>query len=255
MVQGRFGPEPYCRRLNGDPLPKKPVAVITGASEGIGRALSVKLASEGYTTVLAARSKPNIRETADLVSKVGGEYLVVPTDITAEAEVESLFSQASKVGELALLVNNAGVATFKAVEEITLEEWQTMMDVNLTGAFLATREAVKLMKKSKAGHIIFINSFSGKRALSWGSGYSATKYGLRGFADTVRIELRKSNVKVTSVFPGAVDSSWWDKFDFDFPRDQMVTVDNVVEAVWAAIAQEGRSVIEEIDLRQVGGDF
>ena len=87
MVQGRFGPEPYCRRLNGDPLPKKPVAVITGASEGIGRVLSVKLASEGYTIVLAARNKPKIKETADLVSKVGGEYLVVPTDITAEAGV------------------------------------------------------------------------------------------------------------------------------------------------------------------------
>ena len=141
-------------------MPKQPVAVITGASEGIGRPLSVKLASKGYTTVLAARSKPNLRETADLVSKVGGEYLVVPTDIAVEAEVESLFSQASKVGELAILVNNAGVGTFKAVEEITLEEWQSMMDVNLTGVFLATREAVKLMKKAKAGHIIFINSFS-----------------------------------------------------------------------------------------------
>ena len=105
------------------------------------------------------------------------------------------FSQASKVGELAVLVNNAGVGTFKAVEKITLKEWQNMMDVNLTGAFLATQEAVKLMKKVKAGHIFFINSLSGKRALSWGSGYSATKYGLRGFADTVRIELRKSNIK------------------------------------------------------------
>ena len=130
-----------------------------------------------------------------------------------------------------------------------------MLDVNLTGAFLCTREAVKLMKNAKAGHIVYINSLSGKRALSWGSGYSASKYGLKGLADTVRIELRKSNVKVTSVFPGSVDSSWWDKFDFDFPRDQMVTVENVVEAIWSAVAQKGRSVIEEIDLRQVGGDF
>ena len=236
-------------------MSKKSVAVITGASEGIGRAISVKFASEGYITVLAARNEANLRTTADLVGEIGGEYLVAPTDVTAESEVESLFKRAAKLGDLALLVINAGVGTFKAVEDISLKEWQAMLNVNLTGAFLGTREAVKLMKKAKAGHIIYINSLSGKRALSWGSGYSASKYGLRGLADTVRIELRKSNVKVTSVFPGSVDSSWWGKFDFDFPRDQMVTVDNVVEAIWSAVAQEGRSVIEEIDLRQVGGDF
>ncbi len=236
-------------------MPKKSVAVITGASEGIGRALSVKLASEGYITLLAARSEENLRKTADLVSEAGGEYVVAPTDVTSEGEVESLFGKAAKLGNLALMVVNAGVGTFKAVEEIRLEEWRAMLDVNLTGAFLCTREAVKLMKNAKAGHIVYINSLSGKRALSWGSGYSASKYGLKGLADTVRIELRKSNVKVTSVFPGSVDSSWWDKFDFDFPRDQMVTVENVVEAIWSAVAQKGRSVIEEIDLRQVGGDF
>ena len=236
-------------------MAKKPVAVITGASEGIGHGLAVKLASEGYVCVLAARNEENLRKTADRVSDAGGEYVVAPVDITKEAEVERLFRQATKAGDLALMVNNAGIATFKAVEEITLEEWQSMLDVNLTGAFLCTREAVKLMKKTQSGHIVFINSFSGKRALSWGGGYSATKYGLRGLADTVRIEVRKSNIKVTSVFPGSVDTSWWDKFDYDFPRDQMVTVDNVVQAIWATVSQEGRSVIEEIDLRQVGGDF
>lgn len=233
----------------------KSIAIITGASEGIGQTLSVKLASEGYTTVLAARSKENLLETANLISKVNGEYLIVQTDITIEGDVESLFIEASKLGRLALLINNAGIGTFKAVEHITLQEWQTMLNVNLTGAFLCTKQAVKFMKKQKNGHIIFINSLSGKRALSWSSGYSATKYGLKGLADTVRIELRKSNIKVTSVFPGSVDSSWWDKFDFEFPRDQMLTINNVVKAIWAAITQEGRSVIEEIDLRQVGGDF
>ena len=236
-------------------MAKKPVAVITGASEGIGHGLAVKLASEGYVCVLAARNEENLRKTADRVSDAGGEYVVAPVDITKEAEVERLFRQATKAGDLALMVNNAGIATFKAVEEITLEEWQSMLDVNLTGAFLCTRQAVKLMKKTRSGHIVFINSFSGKRALSWGGGYSAAKYGLRGLADTVRIEVRKSNIKVTSVFPGSVDTSWWDKFDYDFPRDQMVTVDNVVQAIWATVSQEGRSVIEEIDLRQVGGDF
>ena len=236
-------------------LSKKKIAVITGASQGIGRAISVKLASKGYITVLAGRNEENLRKTAEFVSQVNDNYQVSLTDVTSEVDVEALFKEIEELGELAILINNAGVGTFKAVENITLEEWEDMLDVNLTGAFLTTREAVKVMKKNRSGHIIFINSLSGKRALSWGSGYSATKYGLKGFADTVRIELRKSNVKVTSIFPGSVDSSWWDSFDFDFPRDQMLDEQNVVEAIYAAISQEGRSVIEEIDIRQVGGDF
>ena len=126
--------------------------------------------------------------------------------------------------------------------------------MNLTGAFLCAQQAVRRMKKG-GGHIIFINSLSGKRPLPFNAGYSASKYGLKGLADTLRIEVRKFGIKVTSVFPGSVDSTWWDKFDYNFPREKMLTVDNVVEAIWGAVTQEGRSVIEEIDLRQVGGDF
>tara|TARA_B100000029_G_C17609268_1_gene968719 strand:+ start:17339 stop:18049 length:711 start_codon:yes stop_codon:yes gene_type:complete len=236
-------------------LTKNQIAVITGASEGIGRAISIKLASEGYYTILAGRNEENLRKTAKLISQVNGQSLVYKADITSEQDVMNLFRKVVKLGELVILVNNAGVGTFKAVEEISLKEWQDMLDVNLTGSFLSTREAIKLMKKNKKGHIIFINSMSGKRALSWGSGYSATKYGLKGFADTVRIELRKSNVKVTSIFPGSVNSSWWDKLDFNFSRDQMLNEKNVVDAVFSTVSQEGHSVIEEIDLRQVGGDF
>ena len=181
--------------------------------------------------------------------------MVIPTDVAKESDVVSLFRQADKYGDVSVLAVSAGVATFKAVEDITLDEWKQMMDVNLTGAFLCTREAVRRMKHKRTGHIVFINSFSGKRSLPHGGGYSASKYGLRGLADTLRVEVRKFNIRVTSVFPGAVDSSWWDKFDYDFRRDQMVTVENVAEAVWGAISLKGRAVVEEIDLRQVGGDF
>lgn len=232
-----------------------PVAVVTGASQGIGRGIAIKLAENGYISVLAARNQEGLQTTGEMISEKGGQSAIVPANVTKEGDVARLFRIAEKYGNLEVLINNAGTATFKAVEDISLDEWQTMLDVNLTGAFLSTREAVRRMKKRRAGHILFINSFSGKRPLPHGGGYSAAKYGLRGFADCLRLEVRKFNIKVTSVFPGAVDSSWWDRFDYDFPRDKMVTVKNVVEAVWSALSQKGRSVLEEIYVRQVGGDF
>ncbi|MEE9166504.1 MAG: SDR family oxidoreductase [Candidatus Neomarinimicrobiota bacterium] len=231
------------------------MAVVTGASEGIGRGIAVKLAENSYVSVLAARNREGLQKTGDVISNAGGQSIIIPTDVTEEDDVVRLFRKADSYGRLDLLVNNAGVASFKPVEEISLDEWLEMIQVNLTGAFLCCREAVTRMKKRRKGHIVFMNSFSGKRPLPHGGGYSAAKYGLRGLADTLRLEVRKFNIKVTSVYPGSVDSSWWDKFDYDFPRKQMISVESVVDAVWGAISQTGRSVVEEIFVRQVGGDF
>ncbi len=233
----------------------KKVAIITGASEGLGRAIAVKLATKKYITVLASRDIKKLEKTSNEIGKVNGQYLIIQTDVTSEKSVKKLFSKAAKLGQLELLINNAGVGTFNKVEEITLKEWKTMIDVNLTGSFLCSKEAILLMKKQKHGHILFINSLSGKRVLPWGSGYSASKYGLKGFADSIRLELRKSNVKVTSVFPGSIDTTWWDKMNMNFPRDKMLILDDVVDAIYNSISYKGRTVIEEIDLRQVGGDF
>lgn len=233
----------------------KKVAIITGASEGLGRAIAVKLATKKYITVLASRDKKKLEKTSNEIGKVNGQYLIIQTDVTSEKSVKKLFSKAAKLGQLELLINNAGVGTFNKVEEISFKDWKRMIDVNLTGSFLCSKEAILLMKKQKYGHILFINSLSGKRVLPWGSGYSASKYGLKGFADSIRLELRKSNVKVTSVFPGSIDTTWWDKMNMNFPRDKMLILDDVVDAIYNSISYKGRTVIEEIDLRQVGGDF
>ena len=131
-------------------MSKKQIAVITGASQGIGRAISIKLASEGYFTVLSGRNEENLKKTAELVSHVNDHYQVSITDVTSEVDIEKLFKETAELGELEILVNNAGVGTFKAVEDITLKEWKDMLDVNLTGAFLATREAVKVMKNNRS---------------------------------------------------------------------------------------------------------
>ncbi len=234
---------------------KKKVAIITGASEGLGKAISIKLASKKYITVLASRDKKKLQNTSSDISKVNGEYFIIPTDITSEKNVKTLFSKASKLGKIELLINNAGVGTFNKVEEIKLKEWKKMIDVNLTGSFLCSKEAIIIMKKQKYGHILFLNSLSGKRVLPWGSGYSASKYGLKGFADTIRLELRKFNIKVTSIYPGSIDSTWWDKMNVDFPRSKMLKLDDVVDVIYNSISYKGRTVIEEVDLRQVGGDF
>ena len=221
----------------------------------MGKAIAVKLASKKYITVLASRDKKKLEKTSNEIGKVNGQYLIIQTDVTSEKSVKKLFSKAAKLGQLELLINNAGVGTFNKVEEISFKDWKRMIDVNLTGSFLCSKEAILLMKKQKYGHILFINSLSGKRVLPWGSGYSASKYGLKGFADSIRLELRKSNVKVTSVFPGSIDTTWWDKMNMNFPRDKMLILDDVVDAIYNSISYKGRTVIEEIDLRQVGGDF
>ena len=100
---------------------KKKVAIITGASEGLGKAISIRLASKKYITVLASRDKKKLQNTSSDISKVNGEYFIIPTDITSEKNVKTLFSKASKLGKIELLINNAGVGTFNKVKEITAE--------------------------------------------------------------------------------------------------------------------------------------
>jgi NAD(P)-dependent dehydrogenase (short-subunit alcohol dehydrogenase family) len=170
------------------------VALVTGAGSGIGRAVAVALSAEGYVLALAGRRRDALEETAKLCR----EALVLPADITDPQAVESLFAEVqSRYGRLDLLFNNAGAGAKPVpLEELPFEEWQRVLAVNLTGAFLCTQQAIKLMKtqKPQGGRIINNGSISAHTPRPHSAPYTATKHALTGLTKSVALDGRPFNI-------------------------------------------------------------
>jgi 3-oxoacyl-[acyl-carrier protein] reductase len=179
-------------------------ALVTGGTRGIGLAIAKALINDGYR-VFAAYSKDEQR--AEEAKKYG--VIPVRADVSKEADVKALFRE---VGEVSVLVNNAGVALQKQVQDTTYEEWNRLFAVNVGGAFLCTREAVRSMISNQEGVIINISSVWGEVGGSCESAYSATKSALYGFTKALAKELGPSGVRVNCVSPGVIDTSMNAKF-------------------------------------------
>jgi short-subunit dehydrogenase len=178
------------------------VAIITGASSGIGRALAIRLAGQGANVVLAARRADRLEEVATACRQAGGEALAVPTDVADEAQCKSLVEQAvGKFGRLDLLINNAGLAAtalFEDFPDLTL--FKHTMDVNFYGAVHCTYYALPHLKQSR-GRIVAISSVGGKAPLPYNAPYISSKFAMHGFFDTLRMELMQHGVSVTIICP------------------------------------------------------
>lgn len=201
------------------------VALITGGSHGLGLSTAVELQTRGFDLLLVAR-EPQLPDSARqrLTNNTRVEYL--SGDITLSATAARLAETCrQKFGRLDLLVNNAGIFLMGSVEEFDENAWDKILAVNLKGAFLVTKALVDLLRESK-GQIVFINSVGGQVGLKNLSAYSASKFGLRGFADSLRLELKPFGVRVTSIYPHAMNSAG-DPIAPDDPkrRTQIETVD------------------------------
>jgi NAD(P)-dependent dehydrogenase (short-subunit alcohol dehydrogenase family) len=192
------------------PLRNK-VAIVTGASNGIGRGIAETFAAEGAKTVLVARRAQLLDEVAAGIRSRGGEALAVPADLTQEAQVVALFEKVRQDYErLDVLVNNAGIAANKNTEDITLEYWRQALDINLTAAFLCAREAIRIMKDQspQGGRIINIGSVSAKTPRPDSLPYTVTKFGLQGMTHQLTMDGRKHNIVASIIHPGATLSSF-----------------------------------------------
>jgi NAD(P)-dependent dehydrogenase (short-subunit alcohol dehydrogenase family) len=187
------------------------VAIVTGASNGIGRGIAEALGAAGAKTVLAARRTALLDEVASGIRNAGGTALPVTTDVTREEQVARLFRTTQETyGRVDVLVNNAGVPTHVPIEDITLKYWQEVLDVNLTAAFLCSREAVRLMKGQtpQGGRIINIGSVSAKTPRPDSIPYTATKFALQGMTHQLTMDGRKYGVVASIIHPGATLSSF-----------------------------------------------
>lgn len=183
---------------------EKPVAIVTGSSRGIGRAIAEALLREGMRVVVSSRTPAAVERAAKEMSAFG-EVLGIPCDVADYQQVRRLISAATeRFGGIDVLVNNAGVGIFGLVDELSPEDFRTVIETNLLGVFHCCHEAVPEMRKRGGGYIINIGSLAGKNPLRGGTAYNASKFGLNGMSEAMMLDVRYDNIKVTTIAPGSV---------------------------------------------------
>lgn len=181
------------------------VTILTGAGSGIGKGIARAFAREGSHLVLASRNQANLEETQQEIINSGVKSIVVPTDVTDEAAVKALFERTmQEFGRVDILINNSGIFDGGPIEDLTLEAWQKVLAVNLTGPFLCAREAMPIMKKQGGGRIINIGSISAQMCRPNASPYNTTKHGLVGLTKSIALEGREHNIVCSALHPGNV---------------------------------------------------
>ena len=182
------------------------VAIITGASSGIGAATARKLAAEGIAVSLAARRRERLEALAKEIEESGGECLIVETDVTVRAQVEALVEETvNTFGRVDILINNAGVMLLSYMRNAHVDEWEKMIDVNLKGPLFGIGAVMPIMREQGSGHIINVSSMAGRRVFPSGAVYCGTKFGLHAITEGLRSELgHKNNIRATIIAPGVV---------------------------------------------------
>jgi NADP-dependent 3-hydroxy acid dehydrogenase YdfG len=232
--------------------PQGSVALITGASSGIGAETAHALASDGADVALAARRRAQLESVAEEIeSSTDAETLVVPTDVREEEAVEAMVeTTVDHFDRLDVLVNNAGLGVGGDVEELSTADYRLMMETNVDGYFFATRAAIPHLRES-AGNLVFVGSFAGQYPRPANPVYAATKWWVRGFAHSVEAQIGSDGVGVSVVNPTEVRTEFASEsgasFEDRFDPGEVTEPEEIAEAIAFAASQE-RSTVHEIDL-------
>ncbi|MGA7159504.1 MAG: SDR family NAD(P)-dependent oxidoreductase [Bacteroidota bacterium] len=226
---------------------KNKTAIVTGGSKGIGKSIAFVLANAGVNVVLAARHQNDLESVEKEIRKQGGRCAVVPVDVSEEAGAHRLIENATATfGAIDILVNNAGYGIFSKVVDTAVKDFDGMMNVNLRGVFLCSKEVLPAMIRQRSGAIINIASLAGKNSFVGGATYSATKWGLLGFSRSLMLEVREFNIRVVAICPGSVNTSF---SDHSKNSDKIIQPQDVADTVLFALTMPARSNVSEIDIR------
>lgn len=236
-----------------DKKAKARVALITGASQGIGLAIARALVAEGCNLVITGRNKSRLKQAVEEFETVGAEVLPCLCDVRDPESVNSLaVAIEGRFHKVDILINNAGIAhPDRKVEKLKYETWKEVIDTNLNGLFLVTHTILPLMR---SGGIIVNNlSTAAKRVFPGASAYNASKHGALGFTDTLREELRGQGIRVIALLPGATETAIWDTLWPDAPRKKMMRPETVAKAVVDALKVPDNGTVEELIIRPSAG--
>jgi NADP-dependent 3-hydroxy acid dehydrogenase YdfG len=234
--------------MNREEMLAGQVAVVTGASRGIGLAIARRLGRMGARVSLCARNAANLERAASDLRAAGIQVLALRTDVTRGDEVAGLVSETQRAfGPVDILVNNAGIGIFGPFQEQTEADWNAIMDTNLKSVFLVSRAVAPEMIRRQTGHIINIGSLAGKSTFANGAVYCASKWGLLGLTGCMAEELRAHGIRVSAICPGSVATEFSPHGGKDPSR--MLQPEDVAHAVAALVTQAPGSFISEVLIR------
>jgi NAD(P)-dependent dehydrogenase (short-subunit alcohol dehydrogenase family) len=224
------------------------VAVVTGGSRGIGRAIVEALAGDGWRVFLCGRRRESVdAAVADLGARFGGRVAGRAVDVREQEEVEAFVAWVlERAGRIDCLVNNAGLGRFGPVDELTGEEWREVLRTNLDGAFYCLRAVAPAMKRQGSGYVLNIASLAAKNPFAGGAAYNASKFGLLGFSEAAMLDLRHDGIRISCILPGSVetefragrgDSSW------------MLAPEDVARTVLDLLTYPERALPSRVELR------
>ncbi|MBD3403359.1 SDR family NAD(P)-dependent oxidoreductase [candidate division GN15 bacterium] len=224
--------------------------LITGASRGIGRATANKLADKGRTLFLQGRDEAALKRVAEEVERRGASATVLAADLSDTRAIERMVDS---VGEesVDVLINNAGLAIVKPVDQITIEEWQESLAVNVTAPFLLSQRLLSNMSEGAA--IVNLLSIAASNGFPTWSSYCATKFALDGFSRALREELRSRGIRVITVSPSATNTELWDSVSGDFARERMLDPGEVAEAIAFALSRPSSVLVDTINVGNIAG--
>lgn len=231
---------------------KGKVAIVTGASRGIGKEISLKLAENGCNLVLSARNLSLLKEVKKKCEKSGVRVLIVKSDIRKIKEIKKIVDKSIKeFGKIDILINNAGVGYAKSIPETEEDDWDLIMDTNAKGSYFLSKFVFEeFIKRKIKGTIINISSSAGKKGYPEQSVYCASKFAMNGFSSVFALEGKKYGIKVHLICPGGVDTEFIENIRPDIPKRTLIKPEDIAETVIFLLKTRPEITIDEIQIKR-----
>ncbi|WP_439473311.1 SDR family oxidoreductase [Algoriphagus formosus] len=229
--------------------------LVTGGTKGIGRAICLRFAKEGFDIITCARNADDLQTLEKELQAINSDVkvLTVQADLSKKKEVMNLAQKANEFSKIDVLVNNTGVFLPGAIHEEPEGNFELMMETNLYSAYYLVRAILPQMMESKSGHVFSMGSIAGTTAYPNGGSYAISKWAMLGMTKCLREEMKPFGIKVTSILPGATFTASWE--GVDLPIERFMKAEDVADTVWAAYNLSPASVVEEITIRPQLGDI
>ena len=230
---------------------KGKIALVTGASRGIGKSISLALAGAGATVILSARTVEKLKEVKAEIEKGGGKAEVFPVDLSKTGDIISFFKDIkNKFEKLDILINNAAIGIYGDMVNLTTEDLDKTFEVNVKSIFTASKQALEIMIPQKSGYIINISSIQGVKAYKKQSLYAASKHAVMGMSKGLAAEVQKHNIRISAILPGAVDTELISDARPDLDLSVLLKPEDIAQTVLYLLSLSGRAMVDQVIVRR-----